>query len=90
MGARHGQSDRIRITSYNVCYTKLLRAGYSTKWLREYLRGDKGYRGVILSDDLGMHAARVAGNLAERCHHCLVAGCDLVLVCMPQDRNNFV
>lgn len=60
-------------------------AGYSSKWLQNYLRQAKGYRGVIMSDDLGMHAARVAGNLAERCGQCLAAGCDLALVCKPED-----
>lgn len=62
-----------------------LPAGYSDKWLRGYLRQAGGYCGVILSDDLGMHAARVAGNLAERCGWCLAAGCDLALVCQPED-----
>jgi beta-N-acetylhexosaminidase len=60
-------------------------AGYSRRWLRDYLRGRLGYRGVILSDDLGMHAAHVGGNLAARTHACLAAGCDLVLVCRSED-----
>lgn len=62
-----------------------LPAGYSQRWLRAYLRGTCGYRGVILSDDLGMHAAHVAGTLPERAAGCLDAGCDLVLVCKPED-----
>ncbi|MEJ8566620.1 beta-N-acetylhexosaminidase [Elongatibacter sediminis] len=60
-------------------------AGYSTRWLNDHLRGSMHYRGVILSDDLGMHAARVAGDLASRTRACLEAGCDLVLVCRPED-----
>ena len=43
-----------------------------------------GYRGVIFSDDMGMHAARVVGALMERTQRCLEAGCDLVLVCQPR------
>jgi beta-N-acetylhexosaminidase len=60
-------------------------AGYSATWLRDILRDRLGYRGIILSDDLGMHAARVAGGLPERTACCLDAGCDLVLVCHPQE-----
>lgn len=60
-------------------------AGYSRKWLLDYLRAAQGYTGVILSDDLGMHAAHVAGNLSARTRRCLEAGCDLVLVCRPED-----
>jgi beta-N-acetylhexosaminidase len=60
-------------------------AGYSSRWLLGYLRQARGYRGVILSDDLGMHAALAAGSLPERCHRCIEAGCNLVLVCKPED-----
>jgi len=62
-----------------------LPAGYSRTWLRDVLRKDMGYRGVIVSDDLGMHAAKAVGGLAERTRLCLQAGCDLVLVCLPAD-----
>lgn len=62
-----------------------LPAGYSQKWLQEILRGELGYRGVIFSDDLGMHAARTVGDVGQRAQHCLQAGCDLVLVCHPED-----
>jgi beta-N-acetylhexosaminidase len=62
-----------------------LPAGYSRVWLREILRGDLKYRGVIFSDDLGMHAAQAVGDLGARTRLCLQAGCDLVLVCQPPD-----
>lgn len=60
-------------------------AGYSSLWLRDILRERIGYRGVIISDDLGMHAARAVGDLRARTRLCLDAGCDLVLVCQPGD-----
>lgn len=60
-------------------------AGYSAAWLRELLRRRVGFRGVIFSDDLGMHAAKSLGNLAERTRAALEAGCDAVLVCRPED-----
>ena len=60
-------------------------AGYSSVWLRNILRERLGFRGLAVSDDLCMHAARVAGGLAERSVACLDAGCDLVLVCHPRE-----
>lgn len=60
-------------------------AGYSSVWIREKLRAEMGYQGVVLSDDLGMHAAGYAGKLADRMQVSLEAGCDAVLVCQPED-----
>ena len=62
-----------------------LPAGYSRVWLRDILRGKLGWRGVVFSDDLGMHAAKRVGDLQTRTRLCLDAGCDLVLVCQPSD-----
>lgn len=60
-------------------------AGYSERWLKAILRDELAYRGVIFSDDLGMHAATHAGSLVDRVSACLGAGCDLGLVCLEQD-----
>lgn len=60
-------------------------AGYSTAWVRTILRDELGYGGVVLSDDLGMHAAGAAGKLADRARAALGAGCDAVLVCQPDE-----
>jgi beta-N-acetylhexosaminidase len=58
-------------------------AGYSPRWMREILRRDMGFKGVIFSDDIGMAAAESAGGVAARiCAH-IDAGCDVVLVCPP-------
>lgn len=62
-----------------------LAAGYSLIWLRDILREQMKYRGVIISDDLGMHAACSVGSLSQRLRHCLEAGCELALVCRPED-----
>lgn len=62
-----------------------LPAGYSTIWLQDILREELGYRGTVFSDDLGMHAAKSVGSLKDRTLLCLGAGCDLVLVCHPED-----
>jgi beta-N-acetylhexosaminidase len=61
-----------------------LPAGYSARWIDDILRCELGYRGVVLSDDLGMHAAGVAGGLADRMRASLRAGCDAVLLCDPK------
>ncbi len=62
-----------------------LPAGYSNIWLQDILRDRLQYRGVIMSDDLGMHAAFAVGDLRTRLYRCLDAGCELVLVCRPED-----
>lgn len=62
-----------------------LPAGYSRIWLQDVLRERMKYRGVIMSDDLGMHAAFRAGSLVQRLQLSLAAGCELVLVCRPED-----
>lgn len=58
-------------------------AGYSRRWILDILRGELGFNGAIISDDISMAAAGVAGGVAERVHAHLQAGCDLVLACFP-------
>lgn len=80
-----GELDALMIA--HVVYPQVddVPAGYSRIWLRNYLRGTMDYRGIIFSDDLGMHAAKSVGSLEVRTRKSLEAGCDLVLVCRPQD-----
>ena len=80
-----GLLDAMMIAHVSYPRIDLLPAGYSRRWLHDYLRGRMGFRGAILSDDLGMHAAGVAGDLQARVEACLSAGCDLVLVCRSAD-----
>jgi len=58
-------------------------AGYSPRWIKDILRQDMGFRGVVFSDDIGMAAAFSAGGVKARIDAHLDAGCDVVLVCNP-------
>ncbi len=58
-------------------------AGYSRVWIEDILRGELGFRGVVIGDDIGMAAAGVAGGVRERVRAHLEAGCDLLLACDP-------
>ncbi len=59
-------------------------AGYSPRWIKDILRRDMGFRGVVFSDDIGMAAAHGVGGIKARVDAHLDAGCDVVLVCHPE------
>jgi beta-N-acetylhexosaminidase len=58
-------------------------AGYSRVWIDDILRGELGFAGLVISDDISMAAAGVAGSVTGRVQGHLAAGCDLVLACFP-------
>ena len=51
----------------------------SPRVIREIIRGEIGFDGLLMSDDLSMNA--LAGSLAQRAKAALFAGCDVVLHC---------
>lgn len=54
-------------------------ATISASVISDFVRGEIGFDGVLLSDDLSMQA--LDGGAAERCSAALAAGCDLALHC---------
>jgi beta-N-acetylhexosaminidase len=51
----------------------------SAKIIRDVIRGEMGFDGLLMSDDLSMNA--LTGSLAARAKAALFAGCDVVLHC---------
>jgi beta-N-acetylhexosaminidase len=51
----------------------------SPKVVRDIIRGEIGFDGVLISDDLSMEA--LSGSLSARAKAALFAGCDIVLHC---------
>lgn len=54
-------------------------ATLSPRMIGEVIRGEIGFAGVLVSDDLSMQA--LGGGIGERAEQALAAGCDLVLHC---------
>jgi beta-N-acetylhexosaminidase len=54
-------------------------ATLSSRLVAEVIRGEIGFNGVLVSDDLSMRA--LGGGLGERTRQGLAAGCDLALHC---------
>ena len=54
---------------------------FSHKWLQHVLRDQMGFGGVVFSDDLNMHAARLHAPILPRVRAAFQAGCDVTLLC---------
>ncbi len=64
--------------SYEAYHGEL--ATFSATLLKEVLRSELGFDGLVFSDDLSMKAAEL-GNIVTRAEKALAAGCDMVLIC---------
>lgn len=56
-------------------------ASFSSFWLKEVLREQLAYTGLIFSDDLLMKATIQTGDMSARASAALDAGCDVLLLC---------
>lgn len=62
-------------------YDALLPATLSPTIIHDVIRGEIGFDGLLLSDDLDMKALENYGSIADRANLCLQAGCDAALYC---------
>ena len=56
-------------------------SGFSSKWIKEILKTQLGFHGVVISDDLSMQGAHFIKNIADRVQVSLESGCDMALIC---------
>jgi beta-N-acetylhexosaminidase len=65
--------------AYRALHDETTPATLSSKIISEIIRGEIGFRGLLMTDDLGMNA--LGGSLASRASRALEAGCDVILHC---------
>ena len=77
-----GLSDMPIAMTAHVVYAALdpdSPATQSARVMADIVRGELGYDGLVLTDDLGMNA--LSGSMAQRATRSLEAGCDIILHC---------
>ena len=56
-------------------------ASLSGAWIRDVLRGELQFQGVVFTDDLSMGGAAAYGDIVSRARQALGAGCNMLPVC---------
>ena len=58
---------------------------FSQKWLKDILRDQLNFQGLVISDDLSMGATKDIGFMIDKVNMALDAGCDYVLWCHAKE-----
>lgn len=79
----HLKDELLAIMPAHIIYSNIDSepAGFSKVWLKQILREQIKFGGLIFSDDLSMKGAEIAGDFKQRTDKALAAGCDMVLIC---------
>ncbi len=58
---------------------------FSARWVRQILRHELGFTGVVFSDDLSMKGADCDGGIQAKVARAIQAGCDFLPICNDRD-----
>jgi beta-N-acetylhexosaminidase len=77
------ESNLAGIMAAHVVYPAVdaLPASLSRRWITGVLRGDLGFHGCVFADDLSMAGAAAFGDIVQRVHLAVEAGCDVLPIC---------
>ncbi len=84
LAARFGPADQVFAMAGHLLFRALdpdRPAGFSEAVVREILREEIGFQGLLMSDDLSMGALSGFGTIAARVSAALAAGLDIALYC---------
>ena len=60
-------------------------ASISEYWIKNHLRQQLSFNGVVFCDDLSMKALNAYGNLSQRATLALKASCDMLIMCNDRE-----
>lgn len=80
---RHATMGMTAHLAYAILDDETTPATHSPKIISQIIRGEIGFDGLLMTDDLGMKA--LGGTLASRATRALDAGCDVILHCSGLD-----
>src|ERR1700732_1653823 len=78
---RKSGPPRVALAASRALAPKERPASLSPPILGDLLRGELGFDGLVVSDDLEMEALGPWGDLTVRAEAAFAAGCDVVLAC---------